>query len=164
MILRIICTTNTVTYKTLMEKIDRDRATIVQSVESLIKHGYIEKQKVNPEYEKSKLIFKPTFLGKHHAWRLLNISLEEIMKVDKDEQISNYLEFIKDVSDLSQRERLLQPLSILLTSYISWKSKGNISVEEKKEILKDGFKKGLLELVQNKDYNAKSLLNNRSIK
>jgi hypothetical protein len=162
-ILRLICTMNNVSYKTLMEKTNRDRVTILQSIESLIKYNYIQKQKINPEYEKSKLIFKPTHLGKHVAWIDLDIPLEDIMKIEGDEEIVNYLEFIKDIRDPSQRKVLIDPLSTILTSLAAWTSKGRLEPNQKTNIIKEGLKKGLLELVQNKNYDAKNLLNERSI-
>jgi DNA-binding MarR family transcriptional regulator len=163
-ILRIICTTQNVSYKTLIEETNRDRTTVLQSIESLIKNGYVEKQKVNPEYEKSKLIFKATPTGKQIASDYLDIRLEDIMKLEEDEQITNYLEFIKNITDPSQQKKFLQPLSDLLTSPIAWTSEGKIKPDEKREIIIDGFKEALLELFKNKNYDAKNLFNNKSIK
>jgi DNA-binding MarR family transcriptional regulator len=163
-ILRIICTTKDVSYKTLIEETNRDRTTILQSVESLIKNGFIGKQKVNPEYEKSKLIFKATSTGKQIARDHLGIRLEDIMILEEDQQITNYLEFIKNITDPSHQEEFLQPLTDLLTSPRAWTSEDKIVPDEKREIIRDGFKEALLELFKNKNYDAKHLLNNRSIK
>ena len=163
-ILRIICTTKDVSYKTLIEETNRDRTTILQSVESLIKNGYIEKRKVNPEYEKSKLNFRATPKGKEIACIYLGIRLEDIMKLEEDEQITNYLEFIKNITDPPLQKEFLLPLSELLTSPRAWTSEGKIEPDEKREIIKDRFKEVLLELFKNKNYDANNLFNNKSKK
>ena len=168
-ILRIVCTTRDATYSTLIQETKRDRTTVLQSVESLIKHGFIEKQKVNPEYEKSKLIFKATPTGKQIAWEYLQMDLEDIMKLEDDPLIANYLEFIKDISDPVQRKALLLPLSDLLKSPRAWISESRIADNEeirgiRREIIRDSFKESLLELVQNKNYEAKDLFNAERIK
>jgi hypothetical protein len=80
-ILKIVCTRSNVDYALLMEEVKRDRITIMQSVDSLAKHKYVKKDKINPEYEKSKLIIRPTFSGKHHAWRFLGVDLEDILRI-----------------------------------------------------------------------------------
>jgi hypothetical protein len=46
--------------------------------------------KSNPEYEKSKLIFEPTSAGKKYAVPMLKVDLEDVIKVDSDEEIVNY--------------------------------------------------------------------------
>ena len=168
-ILRLICTTRDASYWTLMRETKRDRTTILQSVESLIKHGFIEKKKVNPEYEKSRLIFKATPMGKQMAWEYLHMNLEDIMKFEDDPQIINYLAFIKNISDPAQHKALLQPLSDVLTSPRAWLREGRIESDEevrstRREILRDSFKESLLELLQNKNYDAKKLFNTESIK
>ena len=78
-ILYIISTDYRVGYKTLINKIKRARATILPSVESLIRRNYITKQKINPEYEKSKVIFKPTPLGIDYALSKLGVDVKDVM-------------------------------------------------------------------------------------
>ncbi len=168
-ILRLICTTRDVNYTTLIQETKRDRTTILQSVESLIKHGLIEKQKINPEYEKSKLIFKATNTGKQIARSHLGVNLEDIMKLEDDEQIANYLEFIKDITDPLQRNALQEPLSDLLTSPRAWISEDKTEADEetlraRREILRDAFRESLMELFKNKKYNVKDFLNNKNVK
>lgn len=163
-ILRIVCTTRDATYSTLIQETKRDRTTVLQSVESLIKHGFIEKQKVNPEYEKSRLIFKATPTGKQIAWKYLQMDLEDIMKLEDDPLVAHYLEFIKDISDPVQRKALLQPLSDLLTSPTAWGADYEETRSIRREIITDSFKESLLELLQNKNYEAKNLFNTERIK
>jgi hypothetical protein len=168
-ILRIICTKKNVTYKVLMAETKRDRITILQSVESLIKHHLIRKIKSNPEYEKSRLIFKATNTAKEFAHARLGVSLEDIVKIEEDQQVTEYFEFIKDITDSPQRKTLLQPLLDLITSPKAWVSEDTIetgenTLDRRREVLKDSFKESLLELFINEDYNAKGLFNSKNVK
>jgi DNA-binding MarR family transcriptional regulator len=158
-ILEIVCTRESVTYKALIEETQRDRITVLQSVNSLIKQNYIVKQKEHPEHEKSKLSFKPTHSGKQLAAFKLKVSLEEILKAENDEEISKYFEIIRDVTDVSQRNEFIQPLEELLTRPVSplFYKKGG-----KESILRRALKKGILNSVQNDSYDASRLLNERS--
>jgi DNA-binding MarR family transcriptional regulator len=164
-ILQFVCTKEDVTYKMLIEETKRDRITILQSIESLIKRNFIKKQKSNPEYEKSKLIFKPTLSGKNHAVFILKVDFEDILKSERDEDIANYLEFIKDITDPLQRKMLVQPLSELYTSLAAMEVEGKLPQQFKKKVLREALKKGILETIQkNNNYSATHLLNERSIK
>jgi hypothetical protein len=147
-ILRIICTDSHVTYKTLVQKIHRDRITVLQSIESLIEQGYVQKQKICPPHEKSKLVFTPTLVAKHYAWLTLGVNIEDILKLENDEDISNYLELIKEISNPLQRQEFVEPLSSILTSYGTWQDKGKIDPKLKKDVIKEGFRKGIVQLAQ----------------
>jgi hypothetical protein len=145
-----------------MKEVKRDRIMIMQSVDSLAKHKYVKKDKINPEYEKSKLIIRPTFLGKHHAWRFLGVALEDILRIENNEQIAVYLEFIKDIHDASQRQTLIRPLEAFLTLIEAWTSEGKLEPTHSKEILKQGLKNGISELAKDRNYDETELLNQRS--
>ncbi len=162
-ILRVVCTRKNVDYALLMQETKRDRVTVAQSVDSLAKYRYVKKDKINPEYEKSKLIIRPTLSGKHIAWRFLGVELEDILKIEDNDQITMYLEFIKDVRDVSQRQKLIKPLQAFLTLYEAWITDGKLGGTQTKEILKQGLKNGISELVQDRNYDPKGLLNKRSI-
>ncbi len=155
-ILRIICSKQNVTYKTLIEETRRDRTTILQSVKSLVKKEYIIKEKRNPEYEKSKLIFKPTRYGKNYALCGLGVDVEDVLKLERDEQIANYLELIKDIADPLQRKPFIEPLLGLFSSDVT-------TPQIKKQILNRALKKGVIEIVRNNNYDSKRLLNKSSI-
>jgi DNA-binding MarR family transcriptional regulator len=147
-ILRILTTHSRVTYKTLMEQTRRDRITLLQSVESLILQGYVEKQKINPEFERSKLVLRPTLMAKHLAWTSLGVDIENILKIEGDQDIFDYFELIKDVSDPLQRQKFIDPLSSIITSYGTWKDKGKIDPKLKRDAIKEGFCNGIVELVK----------------
>ena len=117
-------------------------------MESLIIQGYVEKQKINPEFERSKLVFRPTLMAKHLAWTSLGVNVEDILKIDRDQDILNYLELIKDVTDPLQRQKFIDPLTLIITSYGTWESKGKIDPEIKRDSIKKGFHSGITELAQ----------------
>jgi DNA-binding MarR family transcriptional regulator len=161
-ILRILTTNSRVTYKTLIEQIRRDRITLLQSVESLILQGYVEKQKINPEFERSKLVLRPTMIGKHFAWHSLGVDIDDILKIEGDQDILNYFELIKDVSD-PKRQKFIDPLSSIITSYGTWESKGKIDLELKRDSIKKGFHSGITELAQGNKNDVDRFFNQRTL-
>jgi predicted transcriptional regulator len=156
-ILQIVCTRNNVTYEMLIEETNRDRITVLQSINSLIKRNYVIRQKVDPEHEKSKLLFKPTQFGKQYAFKV-KVSLEEILKAEKDEDVIKYFEIIRDLTDASQRNEFTQPLEELLfrpASPLFYK-------KENSPFLRRALKKGILNCIQKDSYDVSRLLNERS--
>jgi predicted transcriptional regulator len=99
-ILEHICKTKNADYKTISKATDRDRITILQSLQPLMKGHYINKEKLVPDQEKSKLIFKPTQKGMIYSLAFLNVKLDNVLKSYQDIcQITGYAEFIKSISD-----------------------------------------------------------------
>jgi hypothetical protein len=164
-ILRVVCTRRNVDYVLLMKETNRDRVTVAQSVNSLVDRHYLSKDKIDPEYEKSKVIVKPTFQGKDYTVKFLKVNFEDILKAEDNELISAFLEFIKDISDPSQRRALIDPLNdLFFWLHESWVT--NFTVKGKDEIIKEllmrGLKDGISQMVLNENYDAKKLLNKRS--
>jgi hypothetical protein len=62
-------------------------------------------------------------MAKHLAWTSLGVNVEDILKIDRDQDILNYLELIKDVTDPLQRQKFIDPLTLIITSYGTWESK-----------------------------------------
>ena len=73
-----------------------------------------------------------------------------------------YLEFIKDVHDISQRQKLIHPLEDFLTLYQAWITEGKLERTQTKEILKRGLKKGISELVQDRNYDQAARYSSRT--
>jgi hypothetical protein len=117
-------------------------------MESLILQGYVGKQRINPEFERSKLVFRPTLKAIHLAWTTLGVDIEDILKIEGDQDILNYFELIKNISDPLQRQKFIDPLSLIITSYGTWESRGKIDPELKRDSIKKGFHSGITELVQ----------------
>jgi hypothetical protein len=166
-ILTIVCTMRNIDYVPLIKATNRDRVTIAQSVNSLVERHFIVKRKENPEYEKSRVIIQSTYLGKDYSVRFLGVNLEDILKVEDNEHISAFLEFIKDISDPLQRLILIQPLKRDLFLLLHEGCINNYRAKENNELikqkLKQALKSGISQLVMYKNYDAKKLLNKRSI-
>src|SRR5215467_3425797 len=129
-----------------------DRITILQSIESLIKHGYIKKQKDNPQKEKSKLTFVPTLRGMACIWPFypfdLKLSISRY-KVQKEDEISRYLAFVNDVFKFTHQYPILKDLFTRIERDYLNIEKGHAT---KKRLIKECFTAGILNLIQQKDY------------
>jgi hypothetical protein len=176
-ILHHLCTTTKANYKTLTKQTGRDRITILQSIESLIHFRYVEKERDDPQKEKSKLTFLPTLKGVACLWKSsfidLNFSersfdldrwkhtfdLKEMIKMKKENEITMYLEFVKDVFNLDDQE----PMVSRLFNYIEY---NYLKLEEqdveRKKLIKTSFIMGMLELAR-RDYSATKLLDKKVV-
>ena len=153
-ILRHICTTVNPNYETLVKEIGKDRITILQSLESLIEHRYVVKRKVNPNYEKSKLFFVPTHKGISYAYLQLKVDLKAI--INGNDEIGRYIEFVKETFHSSEHcKQMVEPMfSKLERGYLEFDED---NAAKKKELVKDCFYMGLLNLAQHENYDANIL-------
>jgi len=159
-----IGTTNNASYRTLVKEIGRDRITILQSVESLIEHyHYIEKRKINPKYQKSRLIFMLTHKGIAAAWLRGIINTDDISKnLNRDDNITKYIKFIHDVFDPLQYKQMLETMF----SKLEWTYAGYEGEEESddvKKLIRECFLKGILELAVGNNYNVNKLFSDNAI-
>jgi hypothetical protein len=160
-ILRHICTTPSSSYKTLTEETGRNRITVLHSLKSLLKHRYIEEQKLNPKRSKSKLVFVPTIKGISFAWVNLKLKIN-VMVLPSDDQIANYIQYVKEAFGNSQQQQMLDRLfSEFQYRHLELE---NVKSSTKKEIIKDCFCRGLLELVRQNDHSSKTLGSKASMK
>jgi predicted transcriptional regulator len=105
-ILKHVCMRRDADYKTLSKATDRDRITLLQSLQSLNKHRFVYSEKDNPNRVKSKLIFKPTPMGRAYASTILKMDLDDIRSAQSDDyERRRYDEFIKQVPNPSERKR-----------------------------------------------------------
>ena len=84
-ILKHVCMKRNADYKTLSKATDRDRITLLQSLQSLNKHRLVYREKDNPNRVKSKLIFKPTHKGRAYASTFLGMDLDDIRNAQFDD-------------------------------------------------------------------------------
>jgi hypothetical protein len=160
-ILSHICTRKNASYASLIKDIKKDRITILQSIESLIKYYYIEKEKIHPEREKSKLIFIPTLRGKARAWSYFGLDVKDMVKTKKEDLITNYIEFINDVFPSGQHKQMLSLLfNIIERDYLNIEEEGVLS---RRTLVKKCFAEGLMKLVQQEDYNPPKVFNKKCI-
>jgi predicted transcriptional regulator len=156
-ILEECCMNEAADYNNLSTKTGRGRTTLIQSINSLVKYGYIKKQKVNPGYEKSKLIFRPTYKGMAHAWNNMGMDAEDVLKRIENQTINNYIQHIKELP-LDPRAHLFGNLAYTFLYAHGLASKKFIDAEAN-NIVKASFRRGLLETIEeNPDYDARNLL------
>jgi predicted transcriptional regulator len=147
-ILEHICKTKNADYKTISKATDRDRITILQSLQPLMKGHYVSKEKVVPENEKSKLIFKPTQKGMVYSLAFLNVNVDDVLKSYQDIcQITNYTEFIKSISDYQLRDNLVNDYAKLIAEQNAFDDKGNIIkyFEGNRYTKDDAFREAILQ-------------------
>jgi predicted transcriptional regulator len=126
-ILEHVCKTKNADYKTISKATDRDRITILQSLQPLMKGHYVSKEKVVPENEKSKLIFKPTQKGMIYSIAFLNVGVDDVLESYQDIcQITNYTEFIKSISDDQLRNHLVKDYAKLIAEQNAFDDRGDI--------------------------------------
>jgi hypothetical protein len=116
-ILKHIILTEQPNYTTISTELKRNRLTISQSIDSLLKKQCITKEPINPLKEKSKLIFRPTIKGLVIGLGLLDIKFEQIKNnAEKVTNLDIYKEF-KDNMGIEQFNGYLKEFSIGLIKY-----------------------------------------------
>jgi hypothetical protein len=154
-IVRHVGTNNNASYTTLIEDIGKDRITIMQCLNSLIEWRYINKKKINPEYEKSKLIFSLTSKGIAAAWLRGVISLDDIAKNFSGKgKINEYIKFIQQSFSSSNRNLMIEPLFLKLDKTYAGYLPGS---DEENNTVKDCFLKGTVKLCFNDTLNPVGL-------
>jgi predicted transcriptional regulator len=105
-ILKHVCMRRDADYKTLSKATNRDRITLLQSLQSLNKHRLVYIEKDNPNRVKSKLIFKPTHKGRAYASTFLGMDLDDIRNAQfDDDERRNYRDLIKQVANPLERKK-----------------------------------------------------------
>jgi predicted transcriptional regulator len=105
-ILKQLCMRKNADYKTLSKATDRDRITLLQSLQSLLKHRLVDKEAIGDDGKRIKLIFKPTDKGKIYASTSLGIDHDAIRNAQSDDNgRMRYDEFIKQVPNPAERKR-----------------------------------------------------------
>ena len=116
-ILKHIMLTEQPNYTTISTELKRNRLTISQSIDSLLKKQCITKEPINPLKEKSKLIFRPTIKGLLIGLGFLDIKFEQIKNnAEKITNLDIYTKF-KDNMGIEQFNEYLKDVSIGLINY-----------------------------------------------
>ena len=159
-IIKHVGTNNNASYKTLIENIGKDRITIMQCLNSLIEWRYINKKKINPDFEKSKLIFSLTSKGIATAWLRGVISLDDIAKISGKGKITAYIKFIHQTFNSSNRNRMIEPLFIKLDKTYAGYESGS---DQENNVVRDCFLKGIIDLCFDGSFSLDRLNWNRGI-
>lgn len=153
-ILEHCCKNQGTDYDRLCKEIGKSKTTIIQSVNSLVRYGYIEKHKVNPKREKSKITIKPTYRGMNEAWRL-GVDAEDILKQVENKDVNDFIYLIKELPDVPRRY-IFHQLAVNLLGSAGW-----IDEMDKKRLVKDSFNDGILESIKDPNFNAQELFNGK---
>ena len=145
-ILAHICTTDNASYETLMDDTRKDRITIMQSLRSLINYHYVDKERINPKLEKSKIIFSPTLKGKAFAFLYLDVELTRMIKVNVKDRIELYIEFVKQAFP-TRYDQILTGLFIELEKGVLEFNKTDAAEQE---LITRYFRQGILVLASDK--------------
>jgi DNA-binding PadR family transcriptional regulator len=162
-ILKHVCMKKNADYKTLMKATDRDRITLLQSLQSLIKHRLVEKENTNVDRRRIKLIFKPTDKGKIYASTSLGIDRDAIRNAQYDDiERMRYDEFIEQVPNPAERKRNERRVMEDLLQENLFDENGNIPEIDK--LLNQLLRTRLLKFIRIKNFDLNELLGTRGTK
>jgi hypothetical protein len=154
-------------YRTLVEDLQRNRITILQSVESLIKHQYVAKKQISPDesyiiYQRvgtiSSVIFLLTHKGIAATWLRGFVGTGDIVKgLYRDDNITKYINVVYHMFTSSQHRQMLEPIF----RNLEWSYSG---FEEKSHsLIKDAFLTGILKLAFENNYDPSVLFNKANV-
>jgi DNA-binding PadR family transcriptional regulator len=155
-ILKHVCMRKNADYKTLSKATDRDRITLLQSLQSLIKHRLVEKENTSVDRRRIKLIFKPTDKGKIYASTSLGIDDDAIRNAQSDDnERMRYDEFIEQVPNPAERKRNDKRVKEDLLQENLFQDDGNIPDMDK--LLNQLLRVRLLKFVKSRNFDINEL-------
>jgi hypothetical protein len=147
-------------YNTLVQDLDKDRITILQSVESLVKHQYVAKGKTVPNQPKGPLIFLLTHKGIAATWLRGFLNIDDIIKnLYRDDDITKYIDVVYHMFTPSQHRQMLEPIFRSL----EWSHSGFEEKERSRSLIKDSFLMGILKLAFENNYDPNVLFNKANV-
>ena len=150
-ILKNVCMRKNADYRTLSKATDRDRITLLQSLQSLIKRRLVEKENTNVDRRRIKLIFKPTDKGKIYASTSLGIDRDAIRNAQYDDiERMRYDEFIEQVPNQAERKRIERRVMEDLLQENLFQDDGNIPDMDK--LLNQLLRVRLLKFVKSRNF------------
>lgn len=163
-ILRHISKTSNADYKSISKATDRDRITILQSLQPLIKRNYVYKEKIEPHHIKSKLIFKPTDKGMAYSIAILGVDIDDVRKAHVNaDLLIEYNNLIKKIVNPLLRKQSEREMVKVLLLYNLFDDKGKTIITDRKGFLKQTIRIGLFNLTANKYYNLENLFTPQTI-
>jgi hypothetical protein len=157
-ILRHISKTPNADYKTISKETDRDRITILQSLQPLIKRNYVYKEKVDPHLVKSKLIFKPTEKGIAYSIAMLGVDIDDVTKAHYNADVlAKYNDFMKNIAKPRERKQLDREATKIPIMYNLFDDKGKTIMTDRKAYLKQIIRIILFNATADKYYDPENL-------
>lgn len=143
-------------YKSISKYVDKDRITIKQSIDSLIKKKYIKQGKENPNREKSKLFFNLTHKGLIYSVAFLDGKINNL-KNFKDNQFHGFLKYLSEIPKPKEAERFKALVCLGFLNYDLFNDDGSMICKNEYDIAKEMFRIFLLYKTQDKYFDIEKL-------
>jgi len=156
-ILLHICQTKNPNFSTLESEISkRNRKTIEQSINSLIKKRFI--YRTNLQGRKIRIFFKPTIKGMIYSIGFLGMKLDDIKNKPRNlEQLKDYEKYIKETAKEELIDALAISVSQSLISMNFFDEEGNLKTTNPFFINEQFLRVMLLNDLQNNNFDIKEL-------
>lgn len=164
-ILKHIAVTPDAGYDTMTNKIKKNRITIRQSIETLLKHNYAKKEEIEPDLERNiKIIFKPTTKGITYSMAFLEVGLDEIIKSSGEENdFIQYNQLIENVVDKSERNEFIKNTAKALIDFDIFDNTGEMRISKGEDFFNYGIMMALTGLGRKKSPSTAVYFDNQSI-
>jgi hypothetical protein len=144
-------------YKAISKYVDKDRITIKQSIDTLIKKRYVKKEKVYPDRERSKLVFNLTHKGLIYSITFLEEKINNLKNL-KDNQFQEFLKYLIEIPKPKEFERFKATICLGFMNYDLFRDDGNMICENEYDIAKQMFRIFLLHKTEDKNFDIEKLL------
>ena len=163
-ILSHVCKKKNTDYSSLIEKLGKNRITILQSINSLIKRGFVSGEKINSSQSKSKLIFWPTEKGICYSVAFLNLNVDDAIKLFGEEgELAKYRELIDTVGDYDSRAELMKNSCKFMLELNLFTNEGKSRVVDRKQLFQIGFVNALTSLTSDGKFEPREFFSNQTV-
>jgi hypothetical protein len=144
-ILKHVATTPNAGYDTLTNQIKKARTTIIQSLETLIKGNYVNKQKIDVDTARNiNTIFKPTKKGMFYSVAYLKVSLDSILRTNGEQNdLAQYNALMKVIVDKRERNEFTKYTALALINSDIFDDSGEMKLNKAEDFFNIGFVSGL---------------------
>ena len=164
-ILKHIVTTRDAGYDTLMVDIKRDRITILQSLETLVKRNYVKKVEIGPYFERNiKFMLKPTTKGIIYSIAFLDVGFDTILKtIGEQNDFVRYNELMKNIVNKSERNEFMKNTAQALIDFDTFDENGEMKITKGEDFFNYGIMMALTGLGRKKSPKSSVYFDNQSI-
>ena len=164
-ILKHIVTTRNAGYDTLMVDIKRDRITILQSLETLVKRNYVKKVEIGPYFERNiKFMLKPTTKGIIYSIAFLDVGFDTILKtIGEQNDFVRYNELMKNIVNKSERNEFMKNTAQALIDFDTFDENGEMKITKGEDFFNYGIMMALTGLGRKKSPKSSVYFDNQSI-
>ena len=130
-ILKHIVVTKNADYQSVSKYTGKNRITNLQSLETLVKHQFVNKFRTDSKNRKSKLNFAATPKGIWYAIANLNVDVRDIPM--SDEELGMYQDYLKGVDDKEGRKDFISNVAKLLLQENLFDHKGELLITNRQK-------------------------------